>query len=429
MPLRLVITSYQRRRLKNAGVKEFGHQGGSIGRSLDSHWVLQDGGRYVSSHHASIDFRSGSYYIVDTSSNGVYVNDEAKPVGGAKPQRLFDGDRVRIGEYEMLAHITESESETQEFSGDRHIDPVDRAQFVDRPEQTGGILVTEEELTAEGVDAMLREGAEADALKQAAIKAAARMKRQIEAAQRRRAAKTGPGNSAGGKQGPNRLGGDPPGSSQSVALYAFFRGACLPPQDIDEQKATFMLHRLGRLMRELLVGLTDALHFHAEQKKALRIPNTTTQSKKGQPKLFSTGVEKALNTLIAESAVEFEATIDATREAFQDMKIHQGAMLGAVRIALLDFIGQFDPDELEQSFDHGTIRSAFLGAANKSQYWNRYRDVFEAMSPPSPGHFPQSFVEELSRAYLDEATRLKGKRQTAKKMPNNVTRLRQAKAG
>jgi type VI secretion system protein ImpI len=214
-----------------------------------------------------------------------------------------------------------------------------------------------------------------------------------------------------------------------VALYAFFRGACLPPQDIDEQKATFMLHRLGRLMRELLVGLTDALHFHAEQKKALRIPNTATQPKKSQPKIFSTGVEKALNTLIAESAVEFEATIDATREAFQDMKVHQGAMLGAVRIALLDFIGQFDPDELEQSFDHGTIRSTFLGAANKSQYWNRYRDVFEAMSPPSPGHFPQSFVEELSRAYLDEAARLKEKRQTAKRTPNNVTRLRQAKAG
>ena len=75
MPLRLVITSYQRRRLKQAGVKEFGTQGGSIGRSLESDWVLQDGARYVSSRHAAIDGRSGSYYIVDTSSNGVYVID------------------------------------------------------------------------------------------------------------------------------------------------------------------------------------------------------------------------------------------------------------------------------------------------------------------------------------------------------------------
>ncbi len=109
MPLRLAITSYQRQRLKQAGVKEFGTQGGSIGRSLESDWVLQDGARYVSSRHAAIDFRSGSYYIIDTSSNGVYVNDEAKPVGTETPQRLFDGDRLRIGEYEMLASITEAE--------------------------------------------------------------------------------------------------------------------------------------------------------------------------------------------------------------------------------------------------------------------------------------------------------------------------------
>ena len=54
---------------------EFGRSGGTIGRSLESDWVLPDGQRYLSSRHASIDYRSGSYYVVDTSTNGVYVND------------------------------------------------------------------------------------------------------------------------------------------------------------------------------------------------------------------------------------------------------------------------------------------------------------------------------------------------------------------
>ena len=53
-----------------SGTKEFGREGGTIGRSLESDWVLPDGQRYVSSRHASIDYRSGSYYIVDTSTNG-----------------------------------------------------------------------------------------------------------------------------------------------------------------------------------------------------------------------------------------------------------------------------------------------------------------------------------------------------------------------
>ncbi len=118
MPLRLEITSYHQRRLKKARVKEFGVDGGSIGRSLESDWVLQNGKRYVSSRHASIDFRSGSYYIVDASRNGVYVNNETRPVGNTMPQRLFDGHRIRIGEYEMVAHIIESAGEDDQRSSE-----------------------------------------------------------------------------------------------------------------------------------------------------------------------------------------------------------------------------------------------------------------------------------------------------------------------
>ena len=429
MPLRLAITSYQRQRLKQAGVKEFGTQGGSIGRSLESDWVLQDGARYVSSRHAAIDFRSGSYYIIDTSSNGVYVNDEAKPVGTATPQRLFDGDRLRIGEYEMLASITETDDEFEELSDDHHIDPVDRAQFVSQPEELRYDLVSEQELNPEGVDKLLREGAEASALKEAALKAAARIRRQTEAAEQRRTEKTKPSDVAGGDHVPNVPDGDQPGTSPSVALYAFFRGACLPPRDIDEQQATFMLHRLGRFMRELLVGLTDALQIRAEQQSELHVPATNLQAKNSNVRMFSAGVGGALNTLISESAVEFESTIAATRGAFQDVNIHQEVMLGAVRAAVSEFIDRLDPDELEQSFDHGTIRNKLLGASNKKQYWNRYREVFEAMSEHSSSHFPQPFAEELSRAYAEEAACLKAKRQTDDAAKTAVTKLPQAEAG
>ena len=61
MPLRLQIISRHRQGLGERSMKEFGRDGGTIGRSLESDWVLPDGQRYVSSRHASIDFRSGSY--------------------------------------------------------------------------------------------------------------------------------------------------------------------------------------------------------------------------------------------------------------------------------------------------------------------------------------------------------------------------------
>ncbi len=428
MSLRLEITSYQRRRLKKAGVKEFGTEGGSIGRSLKSDWVLQDGERYVSSRHAAIDFRSGSYYIIDTSSNGVYINDEAEPVGKTTPQRIFDGDRLRMGAYEMVAHIIESARERDELSDAHHVDPVDRAKFVDRPEPTGRDLVSEQELTAEGVEDLLQDDAEAGALKRAAIKAAAFMRRQTEAAKRRRMAKSGAGDATLGNHQPKVSADHLPGDSPSVALYAFFRGAGLAPRDIDEQQATFMLHRLGRLMRELLTGLTDAPHFRAEQKIKLGIPSAKTRPMSGASQIFSAGADEALNTLITESAVDYQSTIDATRQAFQDEKSHQEAILGAVRIALSDFLERLNPDELEKSVDDGRKRYIFFGASNKEQCWDRYRNVFQALAQHSPGHFPQRFAAELSRAYEEETVRLKGKRFMENKARDVLDQLRKRKS-
>jgi type VI secretion system FHA domain protein len=411
MPLRLEITSYHQRRLKEARVKEFGIDGGSIGRSLESDWVLQDGKRYVSSRHAAIDFRSGSYYIVDVSSNGVYVNNEVRPVGKAQPQRLFDGDRIRIGEYEMVAHIVESAGEGDQLSNEHHVDPVDQAQRVDKPDLTGHELVSEHEMTAVGIEDLLLESAEASVLKRAALKAAAGMTLETESSAPKRIPKSLLGRDDSLKRQPEAA-EDLPKNSPSIALYAFFKGAGLPPKDLEDQEASIMLHQLGQLMRELVIGLTDSLHFRAEQKNELRIPGTIIQAKNNNPLKFSAGVDEALSALISEQSAEYQNAIDSTREAFQDLKDHQTAMLDAVRIALSDFIERLDPDELEQNFDHGTKRYTFIGVANKLRYWDLYRDIFQALSQRAPGRFPQIFSEELSRAYEEEVARLKGKRRT-----------------
>ena len=87
MALRLKIISRHQQSLGERAAMEFGQSGGTIGRSLESDWVLPDGQRFLSSRHASIDFRSGAYYVVDTSTNGVFVNDSEQPVGRGNPQR------------------------------------------------------------------------------------------------------------------------------------------------------------------------------------------------------------------------------------------------------------------------------------------------------------------------------------------------------
>jgi len=155
MALRLTIVSNNGPSLGTRSVKEFGPNGGTIGRSVQCDWALPDPKRYLSSRHASIDFRSGSYYIVDTSMNGVYVNDAEQPVGRGKPQRLFDGDRLRIGEYEISVEI--DEDPIAPLIEENHIDPVDLAQRVEAPEPTGEEMVDAYEITGVGIEMMLTE--------------------------------------------------------------------------------------------------------------------------------------------------------------------------------------------------------------------------------------------------------------------------------
>src|SRR6202044_613748 len=108
MTLRLSVVSEHGIRLGPQSTKVFGVHGGSIGRSTDNAWILPDPDRYLSGKHVRIDFRAGNYVLVDTSSNGTYVNGAQVPLGKYHDYPLKDGDYVRLGEYELLVSIDQS---------------------------------------------------------------------------------------------------------------------------------------------------------------------------------------------------------------------------------------------------------------------------------------------------------------------------------
>jgi len=107
MTLRLRVVSDQRRSLADRGSAVFSVEGGTIGRSADNDWVLPDPLRYVSAHHARVQFREGHYYLQDVSTNGVYVNDDMEPLAkrGSSGYRLANGDMLRMGEYHIVAAL------------------------------------------------------------------------------------------------------------------------------------------------------------------------------------------------------------------------------------------------------------------------------------------------------------------------------------
>jgi type VI secretion system FHA domain protein len=84
-------------------------QGGdySIGRGAENDWVLPDPERYLSKRHCMLAFRSGGWQLADLSTNGTFLNHDSEPVGSG-PRHLNDGDRLRMGAYEIEVRIVEA---------------------------------------------------------------------------------------------------------------------------------------------------------------------------------------------------------------------------------------------------------------------------------------------------------------------------------
>ena len=123
MALKLRVISDHYKALGKRSSRLFGVTGGRIGRATDNDWVLPDPERYVSSHHCKIDFRSGAWVLEDTSTNGVFINGADTPASVDGVYSLQDGDRLRLGDYEILVSIDERNDFPADATGQIPIPP------------------------------------------------------------------------------------------------------------------------------------------------------------------------------------------------------------------------------------------------------------------------------------------------------------------
>lgn len=423
MALRLEVISRHRQGLGERGVKEFGQNGGTIGRSLESDWVLPDGERFLSSRHASIDYRSGSYYIIDTSTNGVYVNGSDRPVGRGQPQRLFTNDWIRIGDYEIRVEIDETDSTDDTLVESMHIDPVDLRQRVEAPDPSSLDLVDAYEITGVGIEVLLEEEG-SDTVVPPAGKTEIELVEEPPAApqakpetdrssapprvQKPAPAQTVRHNAAVPPPKPSKppaakpRGGPAPGASQ--VLDALFRGAGVDAKRLDESAAAHLLEDLGRLLREVVVGLSENLYLRSAHKNLLKQPNTTIQPRGNNPLKFSAGADEALENLLFRGSDEYLPAVEAVRDAFSDIKWHQHTLLKALETAVPAYAARLDPDRVEEKIARGRARS-LMGAANRFKYWDLYKDLYLVVTQHPDGELPPQFLEELAEAYERENAR------------------------
>ena len=208
-------------------------------------------------------------------------------------------------------------------------------------------------------------------------------------------------NASGTMRGPGyaaRANAAPAGGADVGALL---RAAGIDPASVDE--AT--LASLGEILRIAVDGLMDVLRARTAIKNQFRVQMTTLKPVENNPLKFSANAEDALFNLFARRGQSFKAPADAFREAFDDLRAHQIALMAGMRAAFASLLGQFDPDKLQEGFDRGLKRGALLEVMNKTKYWDLYREMYEGFGDDD-ATFRRLFGDEFAQAYEEQMQRL-----------------------
>lgn len=374
MSLIIKIVSEHRDLVGDDCVREFHEEGGSIGRSLQNDWILPDPDRFISGRHATIDFKGGMYYLADMSTNGVYMNGEYEPIGRGNPRRLFDGDRMRMGDFEFDIRIDKGESLVMPLEPETpSVAPDNIEQFVDEDVlETGMQLLAEDEITGDEEFQSVLFGKEPK--------------------------KTEPEP----EPEPELVADDDADSGQLTAedlFDSFLDGLGVSRVELHPSvDQPVMMMTAGMVLREFVEGTIKLLGSRANLKNAFRLDQTTLLPRHNNPMKFSDNTNDLIKQLLVGSEGEYLGARDAVREAGKDLLNHQNAFLDAMNSAFIEFADRFDPEELQTDFDR-TLDGNFFKFLNKSKYWDLYCDLYPIMTEKGGGRFPQMFGEEFVRAY------------------------------
>ncbi len=420
----------------------------TLGRSSRNDLVLPDPQRVVSKQHCIVEFVDGKYRITDTSTNGVFLNREEKPIGRGKTALLEDGDQLRISHYEILAQVSAPSASTPERHAtlsDTH-DMPERREALDRmigladridasapygltadpiiPDDSGiwgPSSKTENAPTSGQHISPEREYFEAPKLlneipedwhEESESPDPEPIAPEIDPVPETTAAApaaaapplTAPAHPR--RDGPSACEAQPAETAATqAALHAFLAGAELDDLEIPDAQAAETMHMVGQMYREVVTGLMEVLAARSSIKNEFRLSQTTIQPAQNNPLKFSLGADDAMTALLTRKGRSYLPPVQAVRESIGDIKAHQVAVLAGMQIALKELLRRFDPAALEERMrkDRGL---ADLLSVKKARYWDAFGQMYQELVVEAEDDFHSLFGKEFNRAYEDQVRKL-----------------------
>ncbi len=430
-----------------------------IGRNDDCDWQLDDPDRYVSRRHCMITDESGEVTIIDSSTDGVFVDGASHPLGAGNSAVLEHQMRLRVGDFvirvDMVATEAVEEIAPVEAAGGSY-DFGEPAVF-EKTERPAGLpeafgskkqeqsqrVRAEEERKPRGSydpfgldlkkevppeDPPVSTSQETTSPGGGYFDTPAKVDPVVQKEVPRRepeAEKTAPINT--GPWPPIEVIKDIEGEAPEVVVDEPVITPTPPvettttPADGSDVLAALMrglgverkmpngmtleeVEAVGARFRDMVDGTMFLLRTRAQEKQKVRVAQTLIANSDVNPLKFLASSDEAIVALIKGRDTSYLQGDKAVPGAFRDLADHQVRTWTALQTALRRMIDRFDPEEVERDMNETGLLETLVAGGRSAKMWQlyqeRYRDIAEAAEEKFLGEVGSDFRD----AYETERT-------------------------
>ncbi len=187
-------------------------------------------------------------------------------------------------------------------------------------------------------------------------------------------------------------------------LAAFREGAGVPGLDAAGDPEAAM-RDAGMVFRAMVEGLRQVLISRAAIKNEFRVEQTMLRARDNNPLKFSVTDQDAVTALLQPGRPGYKPPLDAAREAFDDVRSHELAVMAGVQTALMGLLRRFEPAALEKRLAPGVL-DTIMPLARRARTWELFCATYQDIVREAEDDFQAVFGREFARAYRAQVQKL-----------------------
>ena len=377
---------------------QFNKKNGSIGRSNNSSWQLNDKRNYISNVHVNIEYNNGSYYIVDESTNGTFLKIPRRKLPKGTRVKINNENIFVIGKYEIKAMIVEDD-----FSNS----VVNNFDENNSENKTNNIIPDDSFLDSEPFDSLEEE--EIDVMKlvskgnnnstEGTISSGTISDEQNTYIEEQHVSI--PKASNKNQNANNNI----QNTSLERTVGILEKKLGIEICSLEKNDRDIIMNELADIIINTLSGLKNSLHTKEKIKEDLKILKVDDRTSDINPILFGESASSLLQNNKTSELLGMSKVSDAILQSFDEIDHHNIALHSSSKNLMNIAMSKFSPKNLELHFEKvGILRPVF--AFKSIARWKAYKELFKKVDE-EPEAGIKMISDEFSQEYRNIAFSLK----------------------